>query len=313
MGSFRSGFVGVLGQTNVGKSTFLNAVMGEDLLITSPKPQTTRNRIRCIYTRDEAQIVFIDTPGLHRPRNRLSRHILREAFRALRGLDLLLYMVEPWGRVSDYDRALLPQLAPWNTGPSPHPTGGEERGCPTFLLVNKIDLARGNDLAETLLAYEATGKFAELIPISARQRRNLDEVLRTIVPYLPERGPIFPPDVKLDHSEEFLVSEIIREGIFHSTYQEVPYTTAVWVKWMHEREDGLLEIRAEIVVDSESHKGIIIGKRGTMIKQIGTKARTRIESLLGARVFLELTVKVRKGWTKDDREIERLSGEGFVG
>lgn len=299
MGSFRAGFVGVLGQTNVGKSTFLNAVMGEKLLITSPKPQTTRNRIRCIYTTDQAQIVFVDTPGLHRPHNKLSRHILREAFRALRGVDLLLYMVEPWGKVSDYDRVLLERLA------------NQDR--PILLLVNKADLARGNDLEETLLAYEATGRFAELIPISATQEINLDEALRTIVSYLPEGRPYFPASVKIDRPEEFLISELIREKILQSTFQEIPYSTAVRVKWMHDREDGLLEIKAEIVVDRESQKGIIIGKGGSLIKQIGTQARADIESLLGTRIFLELRVKVQKGWTKDAGQIEQLAGGGLGG
>jgi GTP-binding protein Era len=297
MGSFRAGFVGLLGQTNVGKSTFLNAVMGEDLLITSSKPQATRNRVRCIYTNDDAQIVFIDTPGLHRPQNLLSRHILREAFRVLRGIDLLLYMVEPWGKVSYYDRTLLERL--------------EEEGRPIILLVNKVDLARGNALEETLLAYHATGRFAELIPISARKKKNLDDVLRTVISYLPEKSPIFPPEVKIDRSDEFMISEIIRENVFQSTFQEVPYSTAVWIKWLHEREDGLLEIKAEIIVDSKSQKGIIIGKRGSMIKQIGAGSRTKIESLFGTHVFLELRVQVRKGWTKDEQEIERFTGDGI--
>ncbi len=297
MGSFRAGFVGVLGQTNVGKSTFLNAVMGEDLLITSAKPQATRNRVRCIYTNDVAQIVFIDTPGLHRPQNLLSRHILREAFRALRGIDLLLYMVEPWGKVSYHDRTLLERL--------------EEEDRPIILLVNKVDLARGNALEETLLAYNATGRFSELIPISARTKKNLDDVLRTVISYLPEKSPIFPPEVKIDRPDEFMISEIIRENVFQSTFQEVPYATAVWVKWLHEREDGLLEIKAEIIVDSKSQKGIIIGKRGNMIKQIGASSRTKIESLFGTHAFLELRVQVRKGWTKDEQDIERLTGEGI--
>ncbi len=298
MGSFRAGFVGVLGQTNVGKSTFLNAVMGEDLLITSSKPQATRNRVRCIYTNDASQIVFIDTPGLHHPHNLLSRHILREAFRVLRGIDLLLYMVEPWGKVSRYDRTLLERL--------------EEEDRPIILLVNKIDLARGNALEETLLAYDATGKFSELIPISARKKKNLDDVLRTIISYLPAKSPIFPPEVKIDRSDEFMISEIIRENVFQSTFQEVPYATAVWIKWLHEREDGLLEIKAEIIVDSKSQKGIIIGKRGGMIKQIGAGSRTKIESLFGTHVFLELMVQVRKGWTKDEQDIERFTGEGIT-
>ncbi len=298
MESFKAGIVGILGQTNVGKSTFLNAVMGEKLLITSPKPQATRNRVRCVYTTAQEQVVFVDTPGLHQPYNRLSRHILREAFRAVRELDVIVYMVAPWGRVSGYDRTLLDQLS--------------EDGRPLILLVNKIDLARGNALEETLLAYERTGKFRELVPISASQETNLDEALRTIVQYLPHSTPIFPSDIKIDRPTEFLISEVIREKVFAATFREVPYTTAVRVKWMNTRDDGLVEIRAEIVVDSTSHKGIIIGSKGNVIKRIGSGARPRIEALLGAHVYLELMVKVIKGWTKDNREIEQLTGEGSV-
>ncbi len=295
MGSFKAGFVGVLGQTNVGKSTFLNAVMGEKLLITSDKPQTTRNRIRCIYTTEEAQIVFVDTPGLHEPENLLSRRILREAFRALREVDVIAYMVEPWGRVTDYDKQLFDRL------PEPLP--------PMILLVNKVDLAKGNALEETLLAYDATDKFVELIPICATQGLGIADAVNTIISYLPERPPLFPPDVKTDRSEEFLIAELIREKVFQLTYQEIPYSTAVRVKWMHEREDGILEIKAEIVVDRDSQKGIIIGKRGNLIKKIGTQARMEIEHLLGKHVFLELRVAVRKGWTRDAAEIERLTGK----
>jgi GTP-binding protein Era len=296
MGSFRSGFVGILGQTNVGKSTFLNAVMGQKLVITSPKPQTTRNRVRCIYTTEEAQIVFVDTPGLHRPRNRLGRHLVREAFRALRGLDVLVYVVEPWRSVRSQDRLLLDQV-----------TSADR---PTLLLVNKIDLARGNDLEETLLAYESTGIFAELIPISAAKGTNLDEALRTILVYLPEGQPHFPADTRVDQSDEFLVAELIREKVIRHTSQEIPYSTAVRVKWLTGREDGLLDIQAEIIVEKDSQKGIIIGARASMIREIGTEARSDIESLLGTRVFLDLRVSIQKGWTHDERAIERLAGGG---
>lgn len=294
MSRHRSGIVGVLGQTNVGKSTFLNAVMGEKLLITSPKPQATRNRVRCVYTTDSEQIVFVDTPGLHRAHNELSRHILREAFRSLRELDVIIYMVAPWGKVSDYDRKLLESL------------NSEDR--PMILVVNKIDIARGNALEETLLAYERTGKFRELVPISATQEKNIDEVLRTLVPYLPVGPAMFPADVKIDRPVEFLIAELIREKIFAATFQEVPYKTAVQTKWMRERNDGLVEIRADIVVDSKSHKGIIIGTKGRLIKHIGSSARSQIEALLGAHVYLELMVKIRQGWTKDGSEIEELTG-----
>ena len=295
MTSFRSGFVGLLGPTNVGKSTFLNAVMGEDLLITSAKPQTTRNRIRCVYTTDAEQIVFVDTPGLHRARNRLGRHLLREAFRALRGLDVILYMIEPTGRVTPDDEALLPQL--------------NQTGCPVILLVNKLDRARGAALEETLLSYEATGAFAELVPISALTGRNLDEALRTIVAYLPIGKPLFPEDVRFDHSEAFLIGELIREQIVLETSQELPYVTAVAVRSLHEREDGLLEIKAEIIAEKSSHKGILLGKGGERIKRIGSQARTRIEALLGVHAYLELTVKIRKGWTRSEKEIARLTEE----
>ena len=296
---YKSGYVGVLGQTNVGKSTFLNAVMGQKLLITSPKPQTTRNRVRCVLTTEGAQIVFVDTPGLHRPQNKLGRYIVRQAFRAVRGLDLLVYVVEPWRRVGGYDSTLLKRLT--------------RQDLPILLLVNKIDLARGNDLEETLIAYEATGRFSELIPISALKAINLDEALRTILSYLPERKAYFPSEVKIDQPEEFLISELIREKIIDMAYQEIPYTTATRVKWLRERQDGMVEIKAEIVVERESQKGIIIGKGGRTIKQIGTLARAEIESLLGTRVFLELVVKVQKGWSKDLDQIKQLADGDSIG
>jgi len=247
-----------------------------------------------VYTTDSEQIVFVDTPGLHKAHNELSRHILREAFRSLRELDVIIYMVAPWGSVSEYDRKLLESL------------NSEDR--PMILVVNKIDIALGNALEETLLAYERTGKFRELVPISATQGKNIDEVLRTLVPYLPIGPAMFPADVKIDRPVEFLIAELIRERIFAVTFQEVPYKTAVQTRWMRERDDGLVEIRADIVVDSKSHKGIIIGTKGRLIKQIGSSARSQIEALLGARVYLELMVKIRQGWTKNGSEIEELTG-----
>lgn len=292
MASFKSGLVGVLGQTNVGKSTFLNAVMGEKLLITSDKPQTTRSRIRCIYTSDAAQVAFVDTPGLHVPQNLLSRRVLRAAFRTLREVDVIAYMVEPWGKVTDYDRDMFDRLP---------------ASLPMILLVNKIDLTQGNALAETLLAYDATKKFKELVPVCATQGLGIGDAVATIISYLPTRPPLFPPGIKTDQSEEFLIGELIREKVFQLTYQEIPYATAVRVKWIHDRDDGIREIKAEIVVDRDSQRGIIIGKGGRLIKKIGTQARMDIERLLGRHVFLELRVAVRPGWTHDAAEIERLT------
>jgi len=293
---FRVGFVGVLGQTNVGKSTLLNAVLGEKLLITSSKPQTTRNRIRCVLTTDSWQIVFVDTPGLHRPANRLGRQLLREAYRSLRGLTALLYVVEPWGSVNDLDREALERITDFDG--------------PILLLVNKIDSASRAAVAETLLAYEATGRFQELIPISATRGDGLSDTIDTLVGHLPEGEPLFPADVRFDVEEEFLISELIREKAVRLTYREVPYSVAVRVKWFHERDDGLIEIRAELIVERESQKGILVGKGGQMIRRIGTEARYDIERLLGKRVFLELIVRVHPNWTRTDGSIRELTRPG---
>jgi GTP-binding protein Era len=237
--------------------------------------------------------VFVDTPGLHDPQSTLSHYLVREAFRGLRGLDVLLYVIEPWGRVTDFDRRTLERL--------------RDTHRPTILLVNKIDKARGNDLEETLLAYATMGQITELIPISATKRIGLDDAVATVVRYLPEGPPLFPPDIKCDRAEEFLIGEIIREKAFQLTYQELPYSIAVRVKWLRERDDRLVEIKAEIIVERESQKGIIVGKGGRMIRQIGSLARADIEILLGSRVFLELIAKVRPGWTRDEQHIRQLT------
>jgi GTP-binding protein Era len=291
--TYKSGYVGVLGQTNVGKSTFLNAVLGKKVLISSPKPQATRNRIRCVLTTDEAQIVFLDTPGLHRPKTKLGRQLVREAYRGLRGIDLLLYVVEPWGKVPSFDRRALDRL--------------ENAEMPIILLVNKIDLAKGNALEETLLAYASTDLFAELIPISSTRRIRLDDAIETITKYLPQGDPIFPPEVTCDRSEEFLIEEIIREKAFQRTFEEVPYSVAVRVKWIREVSDTLFEVKAEILVERQSQKGILVGKGGRTIRQIGTLARQEIERLLGRQIFLDLIVRVSPGWTKDDRQIQQVT------
>jgi GTP-binding protein Era len=288
-----TGFVAVLGQTNVGKSTFLNAALGKKILITSNKPQTTRNRIRCVLTTDKAQIIFVDTPGLHKPGDQLSRHILREARRGLRGMDVLVYVVEPWGEVLDLDQKVFDE---W-----------EDIDVPIILLVNKIDQAKGNALVETLIAYEKTGLFAELIPVSALKWQGIDDVIDTIAKYLSPGLMLFPSGQTSDQTEDFLIAELIREKVFRLTHSEIPYSTAVRLKWLSERDDGIVEIKAEIIVERESQKGILIGKGGKMIKKIGSLARTDIESLLGSRVFLETIVKVQANWTNDSDQIERLT------
>jgi len=287
----KSGFVGVLGQTNVGKSTFINRILGKKVVIVSEKIQTTRNRIRCIYNDEESQIVFVDTPGLHRPVNKLSKYLLHQAYGALQGLDLILYMVEPWGKVPEYDRKVFARLKDMDT--------------PAILLVNKIDLAKGNEVPETLQSYGELELFQELVPISCKEGINLGLTLQLVKRYLPEGPPYFPQDELTDRSEEFLIAEFVREQIFKLTFQEVPYSTAVEVVELRERDD-LLEIYADIFVARESQKGILIGKGGRMIREIGTRAREEIERLLGTRVYLDLRVKVRKDWVDQDQQIVRL-------
>jgi len=245
-------------------------------------------------TSDRAQIVFVDTPGLHHPKTKLSRHLVREAYRGLRGLDVLLYVIEAWGRLDPFDQEILERI--------------EDGGPPIILLVNKIDIARRGALEETLVAYAETERFAELIPISATKGTGLADTLETVIGYLPVAPPLFPPEVKYDHTEEFLIGELIREKATELTHREVPYSIAVRVKWILERDDGIVEIKAEIITERESQKGIIIGQRGRKIKEIGTRARMEIERLLGRRVYLELVAKVRPRWTSDEEKIRELTG-----
>lgn len=293
---FKCGTVAVLGRTNVGKSAFINAALGRKVVIVSDQPQTTRNRIRCIYTREDAQVVFVDTPGLHQPVNKLSAHLLREAQRALSRVDEVAYMVEPTGSVHDYDRTVLPRI--------------QKLPCPKVLLVNKMDLAKGNELPETLLAYDNLGIFSDLVPISATRHTNIDRALEVIISHLPEGSPLFPPEMLTDRPLEFLVAELIREKIFNLTYQEIPYSSAVVVEEIREREDKpLVEIYAKIFVAKDSQKGIVIGSGGQKLKEIGKQARMELEAMLGKKVFLSLEVKVRERWTEDEAEIARLTGD----
>ncbi|MEW5826531.1 MAG: GTPase Era [Candidatus Bipolaricaulota bacterium] len=294
MPGFRAGFIGIVGQTNVGKSTFLNAVMGEKLLISSPRPQSTRVAVRCILTREDAQLVFVDTPGLHHPRNRLGQSLQREARRSVRELDVIAYMTVAHGKVAPFDREQLERLS--------------ELDKPLVLLVNKIDRAKGNELEETLLAYAAFEALRDLVPVSATRRLGLREAVETLILHLPERPLVFPAEVRCDRPETFLVEETIREKAIEATYDELPYALAVRVQWMREREDGLMEIRAEILVNRESQKAIIIGRKAEGVRRVGMRARADLERLLGRRVFLDLHVSARPGWTASERDIRELTG-----
>lgn len=291
----KSGFVGVLGQTNVGKSTLINSILGRKLLIVSDKKQSTRNRIRCIYNDPETQIVFVDTPGLHKPVDRLSKYLLRQALSAVEGLDLVLYMVEPWGIVRDYDRSIFDQI--------------KQSEVTKYLLINKIDQAKNNAVPETILQYSQLGIFEEIVPISCLDRRNLDVLMKLIRNGLPEGPKYFSEDEELDKPESFVIAEFIREKIYQLTREEIPYSVFVEIIDIVDRQDKpLIEIYGAIHVARNSQKGILVGSKGSMIREIGKLAREDIENLLGIQVYLDLKVKVTPKWNESEQQITQALG-----
>lgn len=289
--AMKFGFVAIVGRPNVGKSTLLNRLVGQKLAIVTPKPQTTRDPIRGIMTGDEAQIVFVDTPGLHAPRDPLGRYMVRAAHRSSGEADLVYLMVEP-SPATDADRASVELL----------------KACraPVFLLVNKADAVPRDALLPAIDSYRGLLPFREVIPISARRGDNVDLLLRKTIELLPEGEKVFPDDILSDQPTRFAVGEMIREKVFSFLHQEIPYGTAVRMEGMKERPDGVTEVRASIIAERESHKGMIVGRGGAMIKRIGTAARREIERFLGGKVFLDLRVKVIRDWKKDEDEVKKL-------
>ncbi len=289
----KSGFVTIIGRPNVGKSTLLNIFVGEKVAIVSSKPQTTRNRITGIKTLPEGQIVFIDTPGIHYINKPLNEYMVRQAISTLKEVDLILFMIEPMPSRTEDEDAILRALQDVKT--------------PVFLLINKIDLVKKSELLPIMDEYSRLYPFKEIIPISCLKMDGIDLLLEKILEYLPEGEPYFPEDMITDLPERFLVAELIREKVFELTRQEVPYSTAVVVdQFKEDPEKGIIHIMASIYVEKDSQKGIIIGKRGRMLKEIGTRAREEIERLLGSKVFLELWVGVRKEWTRDRRRLKEF-------
>ncbi|HEY4683841.1 MAG TPA: GTPase Era [Candidatus Acidoferrales bacterium] len=289
--SFRSGFVAIVGPPNTGKSTLLNALVGAKIAIVSRKPQTTRNRIQGILNREKAQIVFMDTPGIHRPETLLNRQMMEEVKQALEGVDLALLVLDASRPFGDLDRQGIEMV--------------EEFRGPTFLLLNKIDLVKKPELLPLLDRYQSAHLFAESIPISALTGENLDTLVEQIVARLPEGPAYFPADQVTDQPERFLAAEIIREQVFERTRQELPYMTAVIVEQFEEL-DRLIRIAATILVEREGQKRILIGAKGAMLKEIGSRARKELEMLLGAKIFLELFVKVRPNWREKPAIVREL-------
>ena len=281
---YKSGFVALIGRPNVGKSTLLNFLVGQKVAIMSPQPQTTRNKISGIYTDDQEQIVFIDTPGIHKPKNKLDDFMDKSSYSALDEVDVVLFMVEPEpaGKGDQYIAELLKKIKK-----------------PVFLVINKIDKVHPDKLLSIIDSYKNLGDFAEIVPISASQGNNVSELIKTIAKYLPEGPQFYDADQLTDRPEYFIVAELIREQVLKLTHEEVPHATAVVVDRMRDHEGGKLQIEATIYVERPGQQGIIIGKKGQMLKQIGIAARQEIEALLGEKVNLRLWVKVQKNWRSD--------------
>jgi len=293
-GVFRSGYVSLTGRPNVGKSTLLNAILGEKISIVTPKPQTTRNRIRGIKTLPDAQIVFIDTPGIHKPKHKLGEIIVREARQAAAEVDLIVLVAEP-EQPGPGDKHIIKML--------------QDLRKPVFLVVNKIDTKKKPQVLPVIDTYSKLYSFQEIIPVSALKGDGMDILLDSIMRYLPEGPKYYPVDLVTDQIERFMVAETVREKVMQQTEEEIPHSVAAEVIQWSERKGGVVFIAVNIYVERKGQKVIIIGGDGVKLKAIGTAARMEIEQLLGTKVFLELWVKVRKDWRSNNRILSELGFE----
>ncbi|KLO74847.1 GTPase Era [Enterococcus cecorum] len=278
----KSGFVAIVGRPNVGKSTLLNRIVGQKIAIMSDKAQTTRNKIQGVYTTDTTQIVFIDTPGIHKPKHRLGDYMVEAAYSALHEVEVVLFMVAADQKRGKGDDMIIERL--------------KKLSVPVYLVINKIDKIHPNDLLEQIDDFKAQMDFAQIIPISATQGNNFETLMSELEKSMPAGPQYFPEDQITDHPEYFVASELIREKILQLTRDEVPHSVAVVIDSMKRKPDEKVQIQATIIIERDSQKGIIIGKGGSMLKKIGTQARKDIEKLLGDKVYLELWVKVQKDW-----------------
>ena len=284
--NLKSGFVTLIGRPNVGKSTLMNHLIGQKIAITSDKPQTTRNRIQTVYTDERGQIIFLDTPGIHKAKNKLGEYMVSVAEHTLKEVDVILWLVEPSTFIGAGERHIAEQLQNVKT--------------PVMLVINKIDTVKKDEILTFIAAYKDICNFAEIIPVSALKEINIDDVKDCIFKYLPEGPQFYDEDTVTDQPMRQIAAELIREKALRMLDDEIPHGIAVVIDQMKERPNGLIDIYATIVCERESHKGIIIGKNGGKLKKIGTSARTEIQNLMDTQVNLKLWVKVRKEWRDSD-------------
>ncbi len=278
----RSGFAAIVGRPNVGKSTLLNQIIGQKVAIISDKPQTTRNRIVAVYTSPAAQVIFLDTPGIHKPQHKLGEYMVEVSRRSFREVDVILHVVDVTAKYGSGEEYILNILRGVKT--------------PVFLVLNKIDLISKSDLLPLIAEYRQYFDFREIIPVSALRQENVGELLQSIIKCLPEGPQYYPEDTVTDQPERFVMAELIREKVLQLTREEVPHAIAVVVEDIKPRTEDLIYVGAVIYTERDSQKGILIGREGKMLKEIGRLARQDIENLLGSKVFLELWVKVKKDW-----------------
>ncbi len=293
METFKSGFVTIIGRPNVGKSTLMNRLAGQKIAITSNKPQTTRNRIQAIYNCKEGQVVFLDTPGIHKAKNKLGEYMVLAAEKTLKEVDIVLWLVEPTTYIGAGERYIAECL--------------HSVDIPVMLVINKIDTVNKAELLTIIDNYKDIAKFAEIIPISALNGENTKDLIDTIIKYLPEGPLYYDKDMVTDQPERQIVAEMIREKTLRNLENEVPHGIAVSIETLKERKKkNIVDINAVIICERDTHKGIIIGKQGNMIKKIGTQARQDIESLLACKVNLKIWVKVKKDWRNSDYLIKNF-------
>lgn len=290
--AYKAGFVSVIGRPNVGKSTLLNALTGEKIAIISNKPQTTRNTIRGVITNDECQLVLIDTPGIHKPKTKLGEYMVNVASETMKEVDLILLLVDAANVSGNQDDGIIEQLKQVKT--------------PVFLILNKVDIVDKEKLFALIDNYSKAMDFKAIIPVSALKNDGIDIVLKEALNYIPEGPKLFPDDTLTDQPEKVIAAEMIREKVLLNLDDEVPHGVGVEIMSFKERDDGLISIQATIYCEKSSHKGIIIGKQGKMLKKIGSAARFEIEKLLDTKVFLELWVKVKSDWRNNDNMLKSL-------